>query len=169
MAILSFYLKLFLLFSILFGITVYFIFYFMGSFSAEESRVTGVIAGASFGLFMTWALGKRQIDSDGSIMPCRVTDELTVHKGMETTIAQAKDVLSILGFKIIKVENDKILASSGMSRFSWGENISLVFEQKNSAETMVRISSKPKLIFTLIDSGANLLNVERIKQELKNI
>ena len=160
--IIIFLLKCFLLFSILFGSFVYVLF----SFTSRSSPLSlSLIAGSFFGVFMTLALARKQIGPDG-VMPTNVKGEITLQKNIEIAAAKVKDVLNGLGFKLKESKNNTFLASSGMGGTSWGENIRVDLEKINQEQTLVRIHSKPKFMFNFLDSGANLLNVERIKQDL---
>jgi hypothetical protein len=66
-----------------------------------------------------------------------------------------------------KTEN-VILIHTGLNWKTWGEVIKIECVSQNDIETVCKITSKPKLITTILDYGKNLDNVIMIENIIKN-
>ncbi len=73
-------------------------------------------------------------------------------------------VLGPAGFQVTSSDRviGRILATAGMSSFSWGENITLRVERESDSSTRVVVQSNLKVGFNLTGSGKNAQNAERI-------
>lgn len=79
-----------------------------------------------------------------------------------------KDVSQELGFKLISETNEdtnnltRIVYSSPISWFSWGEVVALEVSSSDGDNVEVEIRSRCKLITQIIDWGKNRKNVTRL-------
>jgi hypothetical protein len=66
-----------------------------------------------------------------------------------------------------KIEN-VILIHTGLNWKTWGEVIKIECVSQNDIETVCKITSKPKLITTILDYGKSLENLNMIENIIKN-
>ncbi len=65
-----------------------------------------------------------------------------------------------------KITPTSIIIKKRISWFSWGEKITISFNEKDNK---IKIESKPTMPTTLIDYGINLLNVDNVVKIIKRV
>jgi hypothetical protein len=79
-------------------------------------------------------------------------------------------ILGPAGFTIASQDRviGRIVASAGMSGFSWGENVTIQIERRGEATTALLIQSNLKVGFNVTATGKNAKNAERLIGALSN-
>lgn len=115
---------------------------------------------------------KKQLKKNGG-HPVSDDDLLVMHKKRFTsgiTLSQLEEKLKadpVTGKMKITETEKGILLRSGMSWKSWGEKITIVPIAENGTETEYEVTSKPRVVTTIMDYGKNLENVTRIQRLLQ--
>lgn len=142
-------------------------------------NISGIIAKWSFltmfyGLSMSLILGKLtfyRMKKQG----IEITEENLKTEQSKTIVADISQELllerlhqdSIMNRMIIRSDKNIIHIRSGLSRWSWGEQIYIRLKADQPATQTIEISSKPVLSLTIFDYGKNRENVERIVRLIK--
>lgn len=81
----------------------------------------------------------------------------------DNAFEKAKRILKMIRVKAIKDNKNEgiIVAETGLSWKSFGENLLLEFKKLNDNQTQIRILSKSKIRTTMIDFGKNLENIDK--------
>ena len=97
--------------------------------------------------------------------------EIIVDLDYDDAFEKTKRVLILIKAKVTKdSKNDGIIiAETGLSWKSFGENLLLKLKRVGSKQTQIKILSKPKVRTTMIDFGKNFENVERFYKEILSI
>ena len=84
--------------------------------------------------------------------------------GPKMIFDKLKKICSESGFNLDSVEetNKRLKLSSGLSLFSYGENIEVVINRDKDGGSCVHINSKPKIWFNITAEGNNKRNVQQI-------
>ncbi len=137
----------------------------------------GIISGVYFGIIaslITVFMHKRAVRK---ISPNNSPEVFETHHyrtiklplPYETVFASCADVAETLGsFSVVRKDLSQgiVVAESGFSKNSWGNIIRFELSEIDKSETMVKIYSKPKQRWTLVDYGENLKNIERLTKAL---
>ena len=165
----------FLATSVPYGIMMYFFEYSDNVNNNEQILWQPIISAVIFGLLMSFffsVMQKRRLKKAG--YP-KLTDNLLKVRQTKTTETNlTQDEI----FEVIKVSNEfkkskiksltnSIIIRKKMSWFSWGEIITILFDEKESNK--IRIESKPYLPTTLIDYGVNINNVNNVIKVIKTV
>ena len=170
-AILLFYLKLLVVFGLLFGLLSALIdFPYSSGFEIQRYLFKALF----FGGFMAVLLGTFHI------LGLKHAGVKSFNAG-NLAVKQKKNVRSDINFTrlVSKLKSDPttqkmelapdgkhLVIQTGMSWKSWGEKIGIRVIRETANETEYEIVSEPKLRTTLLDNGRNLGNVLRIEKLL---
>lgn len=144
----------------------------MGLFYYVQNRqpiaiLIGLIAGLLFGIAMafTQRCGERRLQRLGlSTGDMRPVQERTVSLPLDINAALMKSRTALNAIRKVQtasifINENQITATTGMTWQSFGERISVDIQPAADGST-VRISSRPKVATTIMDSGKGLENVE---------
>lgn len=135
--------------------------------------VGGVIFGLLMGAWFTWYVGRhrRRLEArgiDAKDLRPRQTREFT----MAMPPAQALDAcrravesLPKVRVRQVDAEAGTLVARTGMTMRSFGERVTIQISPAGEG-SLVRLSSEPRVMFTLIDYGKGVENVESIRLSL---
>lgn len=164
-AVLKFLLKIFLPVGILMGMPI-----LMPSIFTDVpfDFKTYAFFAVGFGGFMTFILGSFQIWRLWAMGVRKFSDEDFKVKqsaivASSLTLPEIADRLQP-AFSKVRVQQDKLTASSTTSIFSWYEDIEIIKLKEAENRFEYRISSKPGTLLTLIDYGKNRENVLKIQK-----
>lgn len=143
----------------------------------DENELVFVIRTLTFGLFMSLTLvsihwyklkqaGVENLtDENVGVNQTRMIEtELNVNE-----LVEKLKLDSVFGKLKWKESDNGVSATTGFSIYSWGEVISINFKSKNEAHFEYQVSSRSKLLTTIVDFGKNLSNVNKIERIIKNI
>lgn len=170
-AILTLYVRLFLVFSVIFGLLT-FLLALVGPETLDLNRT--IYKALFFGICMSLFLGTIHILALKRMGLKSITSD-------DIGVVQHRRVLSNLNFSQIvdklksipftrKMETSdsgqSLTIHTGASWKSWGETIKIVSLQETEKGMEYEIISQPKIRTTLVDNGRNLQNVMRIEELL---
>jgi F0F1-type ATP synthase assembly protein I len=165
--------KIFLCTGVLFGI-------FMGLFhpisdGLVEPVVWGLVSGSLFGVMMAFITGFRQRNAakkygwaEGEVPAVNQRCDVDVALAPDAAFELAERAVAALPAKVIARDTStrSIQATTGMSRQSWGERLSVRVEPRPAGSVVV-IGSRPRFPLTVADYGKNRVNVESIANRLQ--
>ncbi len=171
-----FYLKLFLAFSVTFGILISIVEVFI-----HGRSISGVVIQAIlFGFFLALIVGSSQKSSvrrqgfDVSEDTLRVhqSRNLFLSRPCETAFEDCLRALESFGKSNVKIADrstGKIEATTGWGWNILGDKITFRISESGDNQTEVAISSRPILRHAVVDGGRNLKNVETISNFLRQM
>jgi hypothetical protein len=124
-------------------------------------------------LFLTY-LHKRELRKRGIL---EFTDE-NLNVNQQTEIISDLSINDLIdklkndsNFKKMNVEktDNGFILKSGIKLTSWGEKIEITESKNENDKRILIISSKPRLITTVVDYGQNKENIDKINKLIKNI
>jgi hypothetical protein len=165
------YLKIWMKSSAYFGISMG-IFYIFQQNNYITGAISGAVAGFLFGsamagftYFSDKNLKKKGIVNDS--ISVNQTQSLMISLPSETVESVIREaILSIRKAKIKSISSSSIEAKTGFTWKSFGEDIIVTLERRNSS-TFAKIKSKSSLRTTIVDYGKNLENVQDISRYIK--
>lgn len=167
MDILKLYIKTFIFFALVIGVSFFLIFHYVEPGYSVDTSMIGAFIGATIGGgIITLFVASKQIGQSG-VMPLHAKSQFLLDLDLHASFNKCLEVLRNLGFKIDQAEDVFISASSGMKINSAGEKVVINLASKSPNKTAVQISSKPKFFLNFIDSGTNYMNVKKISDALK--
>lgn len=135
--------------------------------------ILGVLGGLAFGAGMSVILGtinRRKVREahlppyiDGSNVNQAGSAELSLP--YDAAFALSLSALTTIvncSAKTANRETGQIMARTGRSWWSWGENLSLRISRTNGSHVRVEVSSRPAWGSTIIDYGRNFVNVAKL-------
>jgi len=171
--ILNFFIRIFLLMSILMlMLTLFFDFLIAKPFVFQSL----IFQSISFGFIMSIFMVSMQVYGLKKIGIQRIMQEdlETTRKGKFRTKLNREEVINKLmtalgtsNMKMNDIENE-VSWNTGITLKSWGEKIMIKLISKTDSEYEYEISSAPLLKTTLIDGGKNIQNVNHIESIFKN-
>lgn len=129
-----------------------------------------------FGLFMSLALVSWHLRELKKMGVKNMSDEnlairqkktIKTHFSKDEIVNKLKSTPN-LDNRSLKESTNSIMIKTKMSWKSWGERISISFNEVEDGIQEITISSKPKAIFAFIDYGKNKKNVLQIEELLTN-
>ncbi|HET9913862.1 MAG TPA: hypothetical protein VFQ13_18350 [Anaerolineales bacterium] len=103
-------------------------------------------------------------------MTARKETQITVELSLASTLRTAEEILlKRIGATIKSIENNTIFAKKGMSFRSWGEDITISVSPRSATSSVLKITSESSLKTTLLDWGANSINVKEIVQAFQSV
>jgi len=149
--------------------------------SRKMGFLNGLLAGIQFGSICAVLMASVLIPLDYFMtrkLPAKALDvnqvrEIQVDGALDETFQKCVDLLkrckTIKSVSPSKKEDFLISARTRASIVSFGEEITLHFQELTKGIIKIQISSKPAVPFTLLDYGKNFRNVELIREKIESI
>jgi len=173
MIYIKFYLKIFLVTAIPFGVMIGLVQYFSENhFDLKYIYFMGLF----FGLTMSLLLGSIHIFcfknelKDGHYTVLNLNEQ-SKEVNSSLTIHDIYQLLKIhLNAKKISliVDEEIIKATIGLSMESWGEKVKVTIIGNQESNFIYKIESNPSLFSTVVDFGKNVKNINQIIEIIKN-
>lgn len=174
---LFFYIKLFLLTSVPFGI-IFSLYYFI-IFGYLIPLFYIIFGGLTFGFLMTIIIGSINYFSIKRLNLEKSKEAYKLHhiRSFDITLSynevykkclKSVNLIQNCKIKYKDYSTGKIEALTGLNLKSWGEIITFDLQKIDKNKTQVKISSKPAVPITFVDYGKNLENIEIIASDLNN-
>jgi hypothetical protein len=141
--------------------------YISGAISGVATGIIfgGAMAGVTY--FSDKKMNKRGFENSSTSVNHTLSLEILLPiKSVESVIQEA--ILSIPKAKIKSTSNKVFEAKTGMTWKSFGEDILITLEEKDSS-IIAKINSKSSIKTTILDYGKNLENVQVISSYIKQV